>query len=62
MPFIGLIVFTGIYPEPMLSRIEPSVNKLIAHVEDKGGYTQPDPKEPVVIEGESEATSEEGEG
>ena len=62
LPFIGLIVFTGIYPKPMLSRIEPAVNKLIAHVEDKGDYTQPEPQAPVIIEGESEATSEEGEG
>ena len=34
LPFIGLIVFIGVYPKPMLDRIEPSVDRLIAHVED----------------------------
>ena len=24
LPFIGLIVFTGVYPKPMLDRIEPA--------------------------------------
>ena len=33
--FIGLIVFIGIYPKPMLDRIEPSVDRLIAHVESR---------------------------
>ncbi len=32
-PLIGLIVFLGIYPKPLLERIEPSVRLLIAHVE-----------------------------
>ncbi|MEQ1699335.1 MAG: NADH-quinone oxidoreductase subunit M [Ilumatobacteraceae bacterium] len=64
LPFIGLIVFTGVYPKPMLSRIEPSVKALIAHVEEKGGYDEPDPKElpEVVVDESEEATSEEGEG
>ena len=61
LPFIGLIVFTGVYPKPMLSRIEPSVKALIAHVEEKGGYDEPDPNVPPVVTVE-EATSEEGEG
>ena len=33
LPFVGVIVFTGVYPKPMLDRIEPSVKKLIEHVE-----------------------------
>jgi NADH-quinone oxidoreductase subunit M len=33
VPLIGLIVFLGIYPKPLLDRIEPSVRILIAHVE-----------------------------
>ncbi len=28
LPFIGVIVFTGIYPKPMLERIEPAVDRL----------------------------------
>jgi NADH-quinone oxidoreductase subunit M len=39
--FIAAIVFTGIYPKPMLNRIEPSVNKLIEHVELRTDYQQP---------------------
>jgi NADH-quinone oxidoreductase subunit M len=33
LPLIGLIVFLGVYPRPMLERIEPSVQALLAHVE-----------------------------
>ena len=39
LPFIGVIVFTGVYPKPMLDRIEPSVKQLIAHVSEKTGRT-----------------------
>jgi NADH-quinone oxidoreductase subunit M len=43
LPLIGVIVFTGIYPKPMLDRIEPSVKKLIAHVSDSTTYVEPQP-------------------
>jgi hypothetical protein len=33
LPFLGLIVFMGVYPKPVLDRIEPSVDALITHVE-----------------------------
>jgi NADH-quinone oxidoreductase subunit M len=39
VPIIGLIVFLGVYPKPVLERIEPSVDRLIAHVE-RGANTQ----------------------
>jgi NADH-quinone oxidoreductase subunit M len=39
--FIVIIGFTGLYPKPMLDRIEPSVNKLIEHVESKSDYVAP---------------------
>lgn len=39
--FIGIIGFTGLYPKPMLERIEPSVDKLIEHVEKNSDYTAP---------------------
>ena len=39
--FVAAIVFAGIYPKPMLNRIEPSVNKLIEHVELRTDYQQP---------------------
>ena len=32
-PLIILIVFLGVYPKPVLDRINPSVNQLVAHVE-----------------------------
>jgi NADH-quinone oxidoreductase subunit M len=54
LPFIALIVFTGVFPKPMLNRIEPSVNKLIEHVEQHSDYRQPEPSAPV--------QTEEGEG
>ncbi|MCU1399373.1 MAG: nuoM [Acidimicrobiales bacterium] len=34
LPFIAAIVFVGVYPKPMLDRIEPSVKTLLTH----GGY------------------------
>jgi NADH-quinone oxidoreductase subunit M len=43
LPFIAAIVFIGVYPKPLLDRIEPSVNALIEHVHDKTGYTPPEP-------------------
>jgi NADH-quinone oxidoreductase subunit M len=43
LPFIGVIVFTGVYPKPMLERIEPAVDALIVHVEDMTGYESPEP-------------------
>jgi NADH-quinone oxidoreductase subunit M len=39
--FIGLIVFTGLFPKPMLNRIEPSVDKLVKHVELHSDYKAP---------------------
>jgi NADH-quinone oxidoreductase subunit M len=41
-PFIALIVFCGVYPKPMLDRIEPSVKALITHVSERTGYTEPE--------------------
>ncbi|MFM9083489.1 MAG: NADH-quinone oxidoreductase subunit M [Actinomycetota bacterium] len=39
--FIGIIVFTGLYPKPMLERIEPSVDRLIEHVESRTDFRAP---------------------
>ncbi|MFM7894286.1 MAG: NuoM family protein, partial [Actinomycetota bacterium] len=39
--FVAIIVFTGVYPKPMLSRIEPSVKALIEHVESRTDYQRP---------------------
>jgi NADH-quinone oxidoreductase subunit M len=41
LPLIGLIFFMGIYPKPVLERIEPSVRRLLTHVEAHSDYRQP---------------------
>ena len=42
-PLVGLIVFLGVYPKPVIDRIEPSVVALIEHVEAQTGeQIQPD--------------------
>jgi len=35
VPIIALVFFMGIYPKPLLSRMEPSIRKIIAHVESR---------------------------
>jgi NADH-quinone oxidoreductase subunit M len=40
-PLLGLSVFLGVYPKPMLERIEPSADKLVAHIEHHSDYRQP---------------------
>jgi len=41
LPLLVAIVFLGVYPKPLLTRIEPSVNAVLARVHDVTGYTQP---------------------
>jgi NADH-quinone oxidoreductase subunit M len=66
-PLVGLIVFLGVYPKPVLDRMEPSVDALIVHVEDNvSDFREPSPKLttddiPAVAEG-SEAGADAGEG
>ena len=48
LPFIAVIFFTGVYPRPMLERIEPAVNALIGHVEERTDFVEPQPAAPVV--------------
>jgi NADH-quinone oxidoreductase subunit M len=40
-PLLAGILFLGVYPKPMLDRIEPSVDRLISHVEQHTDYRQP---------------------
>jgi len=35
VPLIALIVFLGVYPKPMLERIEPSVRRIVTRMEEK---------------------------
>jgi len=41
VPLLVLIVFLGVYPKPVLDRIQPSVDRLIAHVEQNSDYREP---------------------
>jgi NADH-quinone oxidoreductase subunit M len=41
-PLLGLIVFLGVYPQPALDRIQPSVERLVAHIEDHSDYEEPE--------------------
>jgi NADH-quinone oxidoreductase subunit M len=42
IPLLAGIFFLGIYPKPVLERIEPSVDELITHIEDHSDYCQPE--------------------
>jgi NADH-quinone oxidoreductase subunit M len=41
-PLLVAIVFLGVYPKPVLDRIEPAVDRLVHHVEANSDYRQPD--------------------
>jgi len=41
-PFLVGIVFLGVYPKPVLERIEPSVAALVEHVEATTDFVEPD--------------------
>lgn len=40
-PLLVAIVGLGVYPKPMLERIEPAVERLISHVEDNSDFDRP---------------------
>ncbi len=65
LPFISIIVFAGVFPKPMLSRIEPSVNKLITHIEERSDWRAPQPTvgvRPLEVESAVTDSAEDGEG
>ncbi|MXZ84193.1 MAG: NADH-quinone oxidoreductase subunit M [Acidimicrobiia bacterium] len=41
VPLVGLIVFLGVYPKPVIERMEPAVNELISHMEEVEGFESP---------------------
>jgi NADH-quinone oxidoreductase subunit M len=41
LPLLAAIVFLGVYPKPVLDRIQPSVTVVLSRVHDVTGYTQP---------------------
>ncbi len=52
VPLLALSLVLGVYPQPLLERVEPSVKALIAHVESRSDYRQP----AVAERGSSEAS------
>ncbi|MBA2282470.1 MAG: NADH-quinone oxidoreductase subunit M [Actinomycetota bacterium] len=61
-PLLALIVFLGVYPKPVLERIEPSVERLIEHVEANSNYREPEPVGAVEAGGHGEGAAEDGGG
>lgn len=62
VPIIALIVLLGVYPKPLLDRIEPSVKELVTHMERSNpGYHEPQTPAPAVSRGEANAGGEHGE-
>ena len=42
LPMLALIVFLGVYPKPMLERIEPAIDALVSHVDENvDDWTEP---------------------
>jgi NADH-quinone oxidoreductase subunit M len=63
LPFLGLIVFMGVYPKPVLDRIEPSIDALITRVEAYTDYKEPEPTIELVDHSqEPSGDEEEGDG
>jgi NADH-quinone oxidoreductase subunit M len=57
-PFLVAVVFLGVYPKPVLERIDPSVDRLITHVEANSDYQRPEPVVVVLPEGGDEPEHE----
>ena len=61
LPFIGLIVFCGVYPKPLIDRIQPAVDALLEHVELHSDWVTPQPPgADVTVEVEAETDGEQG--
>jgi NADH-quinone oxidoreductase subunit M len=41
LPLLALSLLLGLFPKPLLERVEPSVKALIAHVEERSDYEPP---------------------
>ena len=41
MPLLGLSLFLGFYPKPVLDRLQPSVDALVTHVDAHSDHKQP---------------------
>ena len=51
-PLLALIVFMGVYPKPVIERMEPAVDALVAHVEEHvEGFYEPTSRFGADVEG-----------
>ncbi len=41
VPIVALIIFLGVYPKPVLDRIEPAVERVLDRIEDRTGFDSP---------------------
>ena len=58
LPFVALIVFCGIYPKPMIDRIQPSMNRVLDRiVQEVPNFVNPDAPDPAT---DAATTEEEG--
>jgi NADH-quinone oxidoreductase subunit M len=60
-PLLALIVFLGVYPKPVLERMEPAVERLITHVDENSDFVSPTVERPEPVdteEAESEAEAD----
>jgi NADH:ubiquinone oxidoreductase subunit 4 (subunit M) len=56
IPLLGLSLFLGFHPSPVLDRVDPAVKDLVAHVEARTDYKEPAVANegPLVVESASE--------
>ncbi|HEX6569061.1 MAG TPA: NADH-quinone oxidoreductase subunit M, partial [Acidimicrobiales bacterium] len=57
-PLVALIVFLGVYPKPVLERMEPAVDRLISHVDENSDFVSPTVERPEPSTEEAESTHE----
>ena len=62
--FVAIIVFLGVYPQPVLERITPSVERVVTQLERNSDYRAPEkPTAPIAADADAETgLSGEGEG
>ena len=53
VPLLGLSLFLGFYPKPVLDRVQPSVDALVAHVDRNSDHQPPDVNKPCTTEGDT---------
>jgi NADH-quinone oxidoreductase subunit M len=49
-PLVALIVFLGVYPKPVLERMQPAVDRLIEHVDENSDFVSPSVERPEPVE------------